>query len=215
MLENKSIVVTGALGYLGSSTCKKLSKYGATVYGLDIRPQDGPFKVLKVDLLSVDAIEQVCKELKVNALVNIAGGFSIDETPYGPCDKNWKKMFELNVLTLKNTLKVIVPKLIEKKAGNIINVGAASALKGSPKLSSYICAKSAVMRITETMAEELKSLNIQVNAISPSIIDTPFNRAEMPDADPKLWTKPEEIAEVISFLCSEKSSCISGAIIPV
>ena len=215
MLKGKTIVVTGALGHLGSATCKKLSKYGATVYGLDIRPQDAPFRVLKVDLLCVSSIKQVCEDLEVNALVNTAGGFSIDETSYGPCEKNWEKMFELNVLTLRNALKVIVPKLLEKKAGNIVNVGAASALKGSPKLCSYICAKSAVIKITETMAEELKSLNIKVNAISPNIIDTPPNRIEMPDADPSLWTKPEEIAEVISFLCSEKSSCISGAIVPV
>ena len=124
-------------------------------------------------------------------------------------------MFRLNVTTLTNISQVIIPKLINQKKGSIINIGATSALKGSPKLCSYVCAKSAVMRITETLAAELKNSNITVNAICPSIIDTPVNRLEMPEADSSSWTKPEEIAEVISFLCSESSSCISGAIIPV
>ena len=215
MLDGKSILVTGALGHLGKATCSGLSKYGATIYGLDTQQQDEPFKVFKVDLLHLNTIEEVSRRIEVDAVVNIAGGFALDEGPYGPSEDVWKKMFELNVLTLKNTLKIMIPKLIRQKKGNIVNIGATSAMKGSPKLCSYICAKSAVMRITETLSEELKKFNIKVNAISPSIIDTPTNRAAMPDADTSTWTKPDEIAEVIAFLCSEKSSCISGVIIPV
>ncbi len=215
MLSQKNIIVTGALGHLGKETCKVLSKHGAIVYGLDRSTQDEPFKVLKADLCSIESIEEACQNIYPDVLVNIAGGFALDTSPFGPCEKNWKEMFRLNVTTLKNTSNVIIPKLIDRKKGSIINIGATSALKGASKLCSYICAKSAVMRITETLAEELEKSNIRVNAISPSIIDTPVNRSEMPDADQSSWTKPEEIAEVISFLCSENSSCISGAIIPV
>ena len=215
MLIQKNIIVTGALGHLGTATCKILSRHGANVYGLDLSQQDEPFKVLKADLCSVESIEKACSNIHPDALVNIAGGFALDESPFGPCEKNWEKMFRLNVTTLTNISKVIIPKLINRNKGSIINIGATSALKGSPKLCSYVCAKSAVMRITETLAAELKKSNIKVNAICPSIIDTPVNRLEMPEADSSSWTKPEEIAEVISFLCSESSSCISGAIIPV
>ena len=215
MLIQKNIVVTGALGHLGTATCEMLSKHGANVYGLDLSQQDAPFKVLKADLFSVESIEKACRDIHPDALVNIAGGFALDDAPFGPCQKNWERMFRLNVTTLTNTSKVIIPKLINRKRGKIVNIGATSALKGSHKLCSYVCAKSAVMRVTETLAAELKKSNITVNAICPSIIDTPTNRSEMPDADSNSWTKPEEIAEVISFLCSESSSCISGAIIPV
>ena len=215
MLNRKNIIVTGALGHLGTATCKILSKHGATVYGLDLSPQDKPFRVLKADLCSIESIEEACQDITPDVLINIAGGFALDDAPFGPCKENWKEMFRLNVTTLTNTSNVIIPKLINRRKGSIVNIGATSALKGAPKLCSYICAKNAVMRITETLAEELEGSDIRVNAISPSIIDTPINRLEMPNADPSSWTKPEEIAEVISFLCSESSSCISGAIIPV
>lgn len=215
MLSQKNIIVTGALGHLGTATCQLLSLKGANVYGLDLSSQNKPFKVLKVDLCSVKSIEEACRNINPDALVNIAGGFALDDSPFGPCKENWEEMFKLNVTTLTNTSNIIIPKLIKKKKGSIVNIGATSALKGAPKLCSYVCAKSAVMRITETLAEELTGSNIRVNAISPSIIDTPANRLEMPDADSSSWTKPEDIAEVISFLCSESSSCISGTIIPV
>ena len=112
---SKNIIVTGALGHLGTATCKILSEHGANVYGLDLSRQDEPFKVLKADLCSVESIEKTCRNIHPDALVNIAGGFALDESPFGPCEKNWEKMFRLNVTTLTNISKVIIPKLINQK----------------------------------------------------------------------------------------------------
>ena len=94
MLIQKNIIVTGALGHLGTATCKILSEHGANVYGLDLSQQDEPFKVLRADLCSIKSIEKACRNIHPDALVNIAGGFALDESPFGPCEKNWEKCFD-------------------------------------------------------------------------------------------------------------------------
>ena len=94
MLIQKNIIVTGALGHLGTATCKILSEHGANVYGLDLSQQDEPFKVLKADLCSIESIEKACRNIHPDALVNIAGGFALDESPFGPCEKNWEKCLD-------------------------------------------------------------------------------------------------------------------------
>ena len=99
--------------------------------------------------------------------------------------------------------------------GRIVNIGANSALKAGAGVGAYTASKAGVMRLTESLAEELKPRGITVNALLPSIIDTPPNRADMPDADFDRWVKPEQLAEVIVFLLSDAASAITGALIPV
>jgi NAD(P)-dependent dehydrogenase (short-subunit alcohol dehydrogenase family) len=105
--------------------------------------------------------------------------------------------------------------MLEAGGGRIVNVGAASALKGAALMGAYVASKSAVIRLTETMALELREKNINVNCVLPSIIDTPENRAAMPDADPKRWVAPQALADVIVFLASDAARAVHGAAVPV
>jgi NAD(P)-dependent dehydrogenase (short-subunit alcohol dehydrogenase family) len=110
---------------------------------------------------------------------------------------------------------VLVPQLLGRGGGRIVTVGAAAAAKGVAQMGAYCASKSALVRLTESLSAELRDRNINVNCVLPSIIDTPDNRAAMPDADPARWVAPQALAEVIVFLASEGARAIHGAAIPV
>ena len=109
----------------------------------------------------------------------------------------------------------VVPHMLEQGGGKIVNVGAYSAQKGVAQMGAYVAAKSAVIRLTESMAAELRDKNINVNCVLPTIIDTPENRAAMPKADPSRWVAPRDLANVIAFLASDAARAIHGAAVPV
>ena len=129
--------------------------------------------------------------------------------------EEWTTMQDMNVNSLRNVLLAVVPRMVKAQRGSIVSIGAQAAKRGAAYMSSYIVAKSAVMRITESLSEEVNDYGINVNAVLPSIIDTPTNRAEMPEADFSNWVTPASIAEVICFLLSDQAKAINGALIPV
>jgi NAD(P)-dependent dehydrogenase (short-subunit alcohol dehydrogenase family) len=124
-------------------------------------------------------------------------------------------MYELNVKTALNASKAALPYLLASRAGRIVNVGAGAALKAGAGMGAYAAAKAGVARLTEALAAELLDRGVTVNAILPSIIDTPPNRADMPDADFTRWVQPGQIAATIGFLLSADAQAITGASIPV
>jgi len=130
-------------------------------------------------------------------------------------DADWNFLMDLNARTVLHTARAVVPHMIAAGGGKIVNVGAFAAQKGAANMGAYIASKSAVMRLTETMAAELREKNINVNCVLPTIIDTPANRADMPKADPKRWVAPADLANVILFLCSDEARAIHGATLPV
>jgi NAD(P)-dependent dehydrogenase (short-subunit alcohol dehydrogenase family) len=119
------------------------------------------------------------------------------------------------VRTLRNTSRAIVPQMLRQGGGKIVNVGAYSAQRGLAHMGAYTAAKSEVLRLTEAMAAELRAKNINVNCVLPSILDTPQNRADMPEADPARWVSPHDLAQVIAFLASDAARAIHGAGVPV
>ena len=149
----------------------------------------------------------------VDALVNIAGGFHFELVADGHW-QTWDDLYRMNVQTTVNMCRAVIPVLTGSGTGRIINIGAGAALKATKGMGAYSAAKAAVHRLTESLAEELKG-QATVNAVLPSIIDTPQNRQEMPDADFGKWVRPEELASLISFLMSEDAGAITGALIPV
>lgn len=151
----------------------------------------------------------------IHALLNIAGGFAVGVMGHDPHDAQWDAMFQRNVATLCSVIKAVVPGMKERKAGCIVNVGALSALHGRASMSAYTASKSVVMNLTESLATELGPEGIRVNAVLPSIIDTPANRQAMPLANPGDWVRPDDIANVMCFLMSKQSRAIQGALIPV
>lgn len=148
-------------------------------------------------------------------MLDIAGGFTMGTEAAAPSDDDWDWMCQINVGTLRNTLMAAVPVLRQQQCGALVNVGAFGAIVGNAEMSDYSCAKSSVMRLTESLSKELKAEGINVNAVLPSIIDTPPNRQAMPDADFKSWVTPEQLAKVMCFLASDDASAIHGALIPV
>ena len=137
------------------------------------------------------------------------------DTAYDAHSPQWEAMFRLNVVTAQHAIQAVVPRFLAQRRGAIVNVGAMSAREGQAAMSAYCAAKSAVMRLTESLAKELRAQGINVNAVLPSIIDTPRNRLDMPDADFAAWVKPHDLANVICFLASDAATAIHGALIPV
>ena len=217
-LSGKHVVVTGACGALGRAVCTRAAGLGATVTGLDIVAAELPAcaAVHAVDLGDAHATAACFAGLApVDALFNIAGGFAMGPTAWQESDADWDAMFAINVDTLRHALRCVVPGMIARGRGSIVNVGALGALKGQPNMAAYTAAKSVVMRLTESLSAEIREKGINVNAVLPSLIDTPRNRADMPGADHSRWVSPDDLANVICFLGSDAARAVHGALVPV
>lgn len=224
-LTSKKIVITGAFGALGSKVATRVRAAGAAVACIDFSPASkapsslADYAVLgDVDLGSPEAASQALQAASqlmggIDGIVNIAGGFRWEKIDGGSID-TWNHLYDVNLRTAVNAVQAALP-LLNKQAGRIINIGAAGAIKAGAGMGAYAASKAGVTKLTEALAEELKDSGVCVNAILPSIIDTPANRANMPDADPERWVKPEQIADLIIFLLSDHASAITGALIPI
>jgi NAD(P)-dependent dehydrogenase (short-subunit alcohol dehydrogenase family) len=223
-LENKRIVITGGFGTLGAAVVRAALHAGAKVAAVD-RADAPPAGVDlgaarcfgAVDLAEADqaknTIDDAARALGgLDALINIAGAFRWETLADGRLD-TWDLLYRINLRTAVAASQAALAHLGE--GGRIVNVGANSALKAGAGVGAYTASKSGVMRLTESLAEELKERGITVNAVLPSIIDTPPNRADMPKADFGKWVKPQQLAQVILFLISDQASAITGALIPV
>ena len=216
MLANKTIVVTGANGALGRAVCEVAEQQGATTIRLDLVFADKAANCHEVDLTDAAAVQALLAGLGgFDAVLNIAGGFGMGVAAFDTDDEQWDRMFALNVTTLRNMVKAAVPQLQQRGGGSIVNIGAYGAREGQGDMSAYCASKSVVMRLTESLAEELRGQGINVNAVLPTVIDTAVNREAMPDADPGQWVKPTDLANVICFLASDAARAVHGALVPV
>jgi NAD(P)-dependent dehydrogenase (short-subunit alcohol dehydrogenase family) len=208
--SGKTVMITGAAGNLGAAVAKAFTDLGAGTVPVDL-----PINLL--DQAQVDAaVKNALQQFKrIDILCNIAGGFRMGAPVHETSDKDWNFLLDLNARTVLHTARAVVPHMIAAGGGKIVNVGAYAAQKGAAQMGAYIASKSAVIRLTETMAAELREKNINVNCVLPTIIDTPQNRASMPDADPARWVAPADLARVIVFLASDAARAIHGAALPV
>jgi NAD(P)-dependent dehydrogenase (short-subunit alcohol dehydrogenase family) len=145
--------------------------------------------------------------------VNVAGGFVWETLGEGSW-ASWERMYRINVQTAFEASRLALPALRASR-GAIVNVSAAATARAGAGMGAYTAAKSAVSRLTEALAAEELANGVRVNAVMPSVIDTPANRRDMPDADPGRWVTPTEIAEVVAFLLSPAASGVTGALVPV
>jgi NAD(P)-dependent dehydrogenase (short-subunit alcohol dehydrogenase family) len=202
----RTVIITGASGNLGRAVAHAFAK--DKVVPLD--------RHAGVDLLDAKSVQAVVEKLdRVDVLCNIAGGFRMGTPVHETSDKDWNFLMDLNARTVITMARAVVPLMLKAGGGKIVNVGAYAAQKGAAQMGAYIASKSAVIRLTETMAAELREKNINVNCVLPTIIDTPENRAAMPDADSRKWVAPEALADVIAFLCSDAARAVHGAALPV
>ena len=222
----RTIVITGAAGVLGRAVAQAFVDEDLVlvdlerlslekVYGSDAASQ----RLVALDLLDAAATQQVLGPIVANAqqlvLCNIAGGFAMGTPVHETADEIWVRMLDLNVNTLIHASRAVVPRMLATGFGKIVNVAAASAASGRAQMAAYAAAKSGVARITESLSQELRGAGINVNAVAPSIIDTPANRAAMPDADPAQWVAARDLASVIRFLASDDAVAVHGAVLPV
>ena len=216
MLNNKTVIVTGANGALGRAVCEVAEEYGARTIRLDIVFSDQSDNCHEIDLTDAAAVTGLLGELgHFDAVLNIAGGFAMGEPAHAGSDAQWDLMFALNVTTLRNMVKAAVPVLLDNGGGSIVNIGAYGAREGQSDMSAYCASKSVVMRLTESLANELREQGINVNAVLPTVIDTPVNRQGMPDADFSAWVATRDLANVICFLASDAAKAMHGALVPV
>jgi NAD(P)-dependent dehydrogenase (short-subunit alcohol dehydrogenase family) len=222
------VVVTGAAGVLGKAIADLFLKQGANVIAVDrdertLRDAFGEAAhtlCVAVDLTDAqatgDALSAAIEQAGTpTVLCNIAGGFAMGWPVHDTPDAAWRKLFDLNVSTLFNASRVVVPHMVAAGAGKVINVSAGSADSGKASMGAYCASKDVVARLTESMALELREAGINVNAVAPSIIDTPANRAAMPDADTGKWVSVGDLAAVIAFLASAQANAVHGAVLPV
>jgi len=224
-----TICITGAAGNLGMAVAQVFAKDGTQLVLLDRAPigeaalvKLAPAQCLPITLDLCDtaqvaaAVAQALARFgSIDVLCNLTGGFAMGDAVHDTGDSTWDFLHDMNVRTLRNTSRAVVPQMLRQGGGKIVNVGAYSAQRGLAHMGAYTAAKSEVLRLTEAMAAELRAKNINVNCVLPSILDTPQNRADMPDADPARWVSPHDLAQVIAFLASDAARAIHGAAIPV
>lgn len=222
-MSQRNVIVTGGFGALGRVVARSFADAGDQVSRVDFAPAasetSGMLDIGGVDLTDAAAAGQAAAAAVaglggIDILVNVAGGF-VWETLDGGSIDTWSRMFAMNVLTAANMTRAALPHLKASTAGRIVNIGACAAIKADKGMGAYAASKAAVHRLTEALAAELATDGITVNAVLPSIIDTPANRADMPDADFSTWVQPQAIADVILFLASPAARAVTGALIPV
>ena len=227
-VSRTTVLITGAAGQLGGAVVAHFAAQGARLVLLDrdaerLQSQYGQQAdrcLLAVNLLDREAvIAQVQQALvqtgRIDVLCHLAGGFHMGEAVHETPAQAWDLMMDLNARSLLHMAAAVVPQMLAQGSGRIVTVGAAGALKGGGQMAAYSASKSALMRLTESMSAELRDRGINVNCVLPSTIDTPPNRAAMPDADASRWVTPAALAEVIGFLASDAARAIHGALIPV
>jgi len=227
--DNKVVVITGADGNLGRAVAAAFAQAQASLVLVGLHAQslasafgqsDAQQLLVGADLTQRAGADTVVDQAiarfgRIDVLCNLAGGFrmgpAVHETPV----EDWDALFALNLRSVLHMAGAVVPGMLAHGGGRIVNVGAFAAARGVAHMGAYTAAKSAVARVTEAMSGELREQGIHVNCVLPSIIDTPENRAAMPEADPARWVSPHDLASAILFLASDRARAIHGACLPV
>ncbi|MFY9975683.1 MAG: SDR family NAD(P)-dependent oxidoreductase [Chromatiaceae bacterium] len=227
----KVVIVTGAAGNLGGAVARAFADQGARLALVDLDPQaiektrqglpagcqSAAFPTDLMDAAEVSAMADAVATRfgRVDVLANIAGGFTMGPPVHETPDKDWERMLNLNARTVFYCCRAVVPRMLTSGGGRIVNVSARAATRGVGHMGPYCTSKAAVITLTEALADELKEQGINVNCVLPGTLDTPQNRAAMPDQDPSRWVPLDALADVILFLASDAARAVTGAAVPV
>jgi NAD(P)-dependent dehydrogenase (short-subunit alcohol dehydrogenase family) len=214
-MSGRTILVTGGTGALGSAVTwvdPKERERVADREGLEL---------IEADLFDPGAVERAVAEAArdrsapLRAVANLVGGYAggarVHETPL----EDFERQFTLNLRPTYLVTRAAIPHLIDGGGGSVVCVSTRAAVQPFSGAAGYIASKAAVLAFVRAVAAEYRDESVRCNAILPSVIDTPANRAAQPDADHSRWVSPAEIAQVVRFLCSEESAPVSGAEVPV
>lgn len=227
--DNQVVMLTGASGNLGRAVARSFFERGAQLVLLDRHPDrfDAALTtgtrtplVVQADLTRPgDASDAVAATLgrfgRIDVLCNLAGGFCMGTPVHETTPETWDFLFDVNVRSVLHMSAAVVPVMLKGGGGHIVNVGAYAALRGGAGMGAYAASKASIVRITESMSAELREHRINVNCVLPTILDTPQNRADMPDADPMRWVTPPDLANAVMFLAWEGARAIHGVALPV
>jgi NAD(P)-dependent dehydrogenase (short-subunit alcohol dehydrogenase family) len=232
MLKDRVALITGGTGGLGRAVTLHFLREGARcavpyrspVERDELSQEAAPYGdrlfCFRADLLRAEELDALVAAVLerfggIEILLNLAGAFTGGTTVAETDPAAFDRMLDLNLRSVFLVSRAVIPHLVRRGGGKILSVAARAALQGSAGLGAYAASKAGVITLTQSMADELRDANVQVNCILPSIIDTPANRRAMPNADPSRWVDPAEIARVLAFLASDESRVISGAAVPV
>ena len=227
--SDRTVVITGAAGNLGGALAAAFARRNADLVLVDrhverlatrFGPESPGRRFAAADLASASETAAIAAQAlrwfgHIDVLCNIAGGFRsgvpVHETP----DEMIDALFDVNVRSMLNMVRAIVPAMLAQRGGAIVNVAALAAQKGAAGMGAYAASKAVVMRLSEAMAAELRDANIRVNCVLPGTLDTQANRAAMPDADTSKWVSLEDLAQTILFLASGAANAVQGVSLPV
>jgi NAD(P)-dependent dehydrogenase (short-subunit alcohol dehydrogenase family) len=228
VIDARTVMISGAAGRLGRAVAAAFERGGAqlVLVDRDATALAGAFDagerclLAGADLLderqarsAVDAA--LARFSRIDVWCHLAGGFRMGEAVHETTDATWNFMFDINARAFVNLARAVVPHMLERGGGKIVAVGAHAAQRGAARMGAYCASKSSLIRLVESMAAELREQHINVNCVLPTIIDTPENRAAMPNADPARWVAPEALADTILFLASDAARAVHGAALPV
>jgi len=230
--EGKAVLITGGTGALGRQISLSFLKSNAAVSITHVTDKEiqqlestlGDLMknvvLIKADIGDESQIKNLVSDVvkkygRIDILINVVGGYLGGKKVTEMTEKEWDLMMNLNLKTAFLISKHVVEQMVKQGSGKVVHVAARLGLKGIAGNSAYGASKSGLIRLVESLSDEVKDKNINVNCIMPSIIDTGANRKDMPDADFSKWVKPSEIARVMLFLASDDSKPIHGAAIPV
>jgi len=230
--SGKLVLVAGGTGGLGRAVSRAFLEEGARVV-VTYRDQK-EFDSLKseagangssieghvVDVTDENAVRQLLDRIlaqhgRLDALVNTVGGYAGGVSLWELETKVFDRMLALNLRSGYVLSRAAMPAMLKQKHGAIVNIASKAAVDHGAGAAAYAASKAAALALMDSLAADAKGTGVRVNSILPSIIDTEPNRKAMPNADFAKWPKPEEIARVILFLCSDDAKVIQGAAIPV
>lgn len=224
-------LVTGAAGNLGRAVSRAFQAHAARTVLVDrdatrlqqvfpdLQGSRDHLLAEGIDLMAAGALDGVVTQAvelfgRVDILVNTVGGFRagtpVHETPL----ETWDMLLDLNLRTSLVAARAVVPTMLAQRHGKIVTIAARAAMNGAANMAAYSAAKAAVVRLTESLAAELRDAGINVNCVLPGTLDTPQNRQDRPDADTAKWVAPEAVADVVLFLASDAARAVHGAAVP-
>lgn len=230
---NRVALVAGGSGALGGALLRRLVAAGARVAATDRKPErlaaalaaEGlapgeRLTVHGVDLADRAAVEALVAEVvarhgRLDHLFNVAGTFAAAESVEATSDDLWARLWDANFRATRHACAAVAPVMKRQGGGTIVNVGSRASLHGDAGVVAYSVSKTAVVRLTESLAAEGKRHGVRVNCVLPGTIDTPANRAAMPAADASAWVDPDALVDALLFLASDAARAVHGAAIPV
>ncbi len=227
--DSQVAVVTGAAGNLGSTVAKLFHRAGAKLALVDIgfdRSQQASWRhaenvgLFEADLTDVNQVNHSVNRViqrfrRIDVLANVAGGFRMGPLVHETPVQDWDFMLDMNAKSVFLMCRAVIPHMLKRKKGRVVNVAARAAVEGKARMAPYCISKAAVITLTQSLAAEHKHNNINVNCILPGTIDTPQNRADMPGSNFSNWVPPAELANEILHLCSKQANGVTGAAVPV